>query len=226
MNYKELFTVSLEELGNLKMSRKELKDKWDDAPEGSEEEAELDAKIKSVDASIEETKKDLDFYVNKWLKSLDADVLTGVVSFENRATLLTLETLQSIIGGLGVQIRVRENRVLVLLESSKIASELLVNFVIEGNFLKSIAYITDCDAKDNAHKAEIKDICNAYNEKARIMKAYLDNDGTVMLERQDVISEGVTKETIEKIADLVIKSTFSFYRENYNIFTEIKKMNS
>lgn len=226
MDYFAELKLLEEKFSELKSERVRINKLYVDSESNSPEEEEFKEQLQKIDIAIDNTKEDLEYYCKKWLKDINFDSFNNYVTFDNKSIQLDMNTLRSIIDDTGYKSQLNEGRIVIVFGAQEdLVSDLIFTFFIEDEFLKSVVYMIECDAKDDYLRRKIQDICNSYNEETRIMKAYIDNDGTLMLERQDILACRVTKDNISRIINYVFAASLHLYKTNKEIFATIKKNN-
>lgn len=226
MNWGEYLETSLSDYLKLREEFDELQKKWDEAPAGSEEESIITQQKNKTYDDLQDHKRDLDYMTDKVLREKGIDFLTPYVNYQFSAIDVTFDQLKDCIAETDLFIKMHPEskmiKILIEKDNEKLFSDFVIVFAIEDMWLKSASYLIDCDIKDEDVKNDIIiNHLNQYNETTRAMKAYIDRDGTLALERQDIISQGMTRGSLLKLIDLVIRTVVTFHTGNNELIKAI-----
>lgn len=149
------------------------------------------------------------------LSLLDLDEFCPFVSV---APKFTLETLRGIIDSLGLSSRIRDENIVIILPSDDdFPFDVVMCYGIEGEWMKCVAYPVGCDITQQ-NRNEALNIINDYNRGTRMFKSYIDDDGTVWLERQEFIESCLRNYDIKNIIGSELTLAWRFFEDNKEFF--------
>lgn len=231
MDYKKDLIELVDKYYQLSQSLEEAKNRWQQADAGSEEEKEAARDRGFISSQISTLSEDIIYLKKKVFTTEDWGAMVNYIQLGGTLIGMNFQNLQLVANDLKYSYRSfsEQNRITFIfdreVEDDGLPLQVAVHFVIEDIFLRSFVCPTEYEVKEEELRIQILNEINAYNEETRIMKAYIDKDGSVCLERQDIIDRGVTKETLHKTMDLVFRSMVDFYKnrsESYLKFIKSK----
>lgn len=231
MDYKKDLIELVDKYYQLSQSLEEAKNRWQQADAGSEEEKEAEKERYLLSSQISTLPEDIMYLKKKVFTPGDWGAMANYIQLGGTLIDMNFQNLQLVANGINFSYKSfsEQNRIVFIFDKEEeedgLPLQVAVNFVIEDIFLRSFACPTEFEVQDEELKAQILNEINVYNEETRIMKAYIDKEGSVCLERQDIIDRGVTKETLYKTMELVIRSVADFYKnrsESYLKFIKSK----
>lgn len=226
MDYKKDLIELVEKYCQLSEALEDAKKRWQQADSGSTEEDLADRDRRFLTSQLSTLRDDIMYLKRKVFTPEDWGSMGNYIQLGGTLINLNFQNLQSVANEFSYSYRSfsEQNRVVFIFDKEEdddgLPLQVAVNFVLDDIFLRSYACPTGCEVKDEVLKEKIIKELNIYNEQTRIMKAYIDNEGSVCLERQDIIDYGCTKEAIYKIMELVIRSVADFYKNRSETYLD------
>lgn len=226
MDYKKDLIELVEKYCQLSEALEDAKKRWQQADSGSTEEDVADRDRRFLTSQLSTLRDDIMYLKRKVFTPEDWGSMGNYIQFGGTLINLNFQNLQSVANEFSYSYRSfsEQNRVVFIFDKEEdddgLPLQVAVNFVLDDIFLRSYACPTGCEVKDEVLKEKIIKELNIFNEQTRIMKAYIDNEGSVCLERQDIIDYGCTKEAIYKIMEFVIRSVADFYKNRSETYLD------
>lgn len=226
MDYKKDLIELVEKYCQLSEALEDAKKRWQQADSESTEEDLADRDRRFLTSQLSTLRDDIMYLKRKVFTPEDWGSMGNYIQLGGTLINLNFQNLQSVANEFSYSYRSfsEQNRVVFIFDKEEdddgLPLQVAVNFVLDDIFLRSYACPTGCEVKDEVLKEKIIKELNIYNEQTRIMKAYIDNEGSVCLERQDIIDYGCTKEAIYKIMELVIRSVADFYKNRSETYLD------
>lgn len=219
MDYKKDLIELIAKYNQLILDLKDAEERWQRADAGSETEQEAERDKKTLSAQIDPLMEDISYLKKKVFTPEDWGTdFVNYIQIGGTLMSMTLKNLQTVANDFGYSYKsyADQNRIVFIFdkedEEDGMPLQVAVNFILEDSFLRSYSCPIGNEVHDEKLKEQILKDLNEYNERTRIMKAYIDNEGSVCLERQDIIDRGFTKENLKQIIEFVIRSVADFYK--------------
>lgn len=179
-------------------------------------------KLQEIEEPSDDEKDDLEtagniiqFLTKRILKLLDLEELSPYVSVTPK---FTLETLRGHIDRLGVSSIMKDDNIVIILSADDdFPFDVVMHYKIEREWLKCVAYPVGCDIKSSS-RDEAMNIINEYNKATRMFKAYIDDEGTIWLERQEFLDACLRYHTMYEALGAEMTLAWNFYKDNKDFF--------
>lgn len=210
------------------------KQAWLKSESGGHDEQLADETIRSISAQLEPVMEDITYLKRRIFSESNGwgGNFANYIQFGGTLIDVNFKNLQSVANEIDYSFKsfAEQNRIVFIFEKDEededgLPVQIAINFIIEHSFLRSYVYPIGYEVKDDEIKTAILKEINKYNEDTRVLKAYVDSDGSVCLERQDFIDSGFTKEHLKNVLDYVFKSAGDFYKRRSKTFVEFVKSN-
>lgn len=226
--YKEDLDNTMAEAKNIAEATAEARSLWGKTQSGSEEEKQAQIEWDARKEKQNTIREELRFVSKRILQVVGLDCLIPYLCYTRPSMEMDFKLLQNLADKAGLHYKSFSDQNTILIaydgEGNNLPADMRLLFSIEMPWLKTLVSLDDTQLEGWREKPigrNMLDLCNEYNRTTRFFKAYVDDDGQIMLERQDYIGEDVTEEMVEKIIDAVPAAAGKFFEENSELFKAI-----
>lgn len=186
---------------------------------------------KSEEIMISSRKYDYDCEVADYLASKQAEEfncpqLKDHILFNKTITLTTLSKIVEELNWFHRTIDETQTIAIYFEADEDFPKDIWVVLIIEGDWLKVGGYPVDCNITDERQKLQYLLECNEYNHKTRYIKAYIDDDGTAILERQDYLDSFIPYNILKERVAFAVGATYNFFKERKAFFESVLEVSS
>lgn len=128
---------------------------------------------------------------------------------------ISIEDIQKALDSFELTYKLREGRAIVVYEADNdFPHDIVIVFSAEDGWIGCTSYPIGCDITDETKKNKVLAMMNEYNHTTRHSKAYIDDEGTVLVNRNDSSTIIWDINDLKELIATDISVACNFFKEN------------